>query len=66
MKCQLFKTPIIISKVLLSSKKYVVGGWGSINPEVKGPPIYELMEKYILNKKLIKPKLNNNVKVLGM
>ena len=48
------------------SKKYVVGGWGSINPEVKGPPIYELMEKYILNKKLIKPKLNNNVKVLGM
>ena len=48
------------------SKKYVVGGWGSINPEVKGPPIYELMEKYILNKKSIKPKLNNNVKVLGM
>ena len=48
------------------SKKYVVGGWGSIYPEVKGPPIYELMEKYILNKKLIKPKLNNNVKVLGM
>ena len=49
-----------------SSKKYVVGGWGSINPEVKGPPIYKLMEKYISNKKLIKPKLNNNVKVLGM
>ena len=48
------------------SKKYVVGGWGSINPEVKGPPIYKLMEKYISNKKLIKPKLNNNVKVLGM
>ena len=48
------------------SKKYVVGGWGSINPEVKGLPIYKLMEKYISNKKLIKPKLNNNVKVLGM
>lgn len=28
-------------------KSYVVGGWASVNPEVEGPPIYDLMETYI-------------------
>ena len=32
------------------SKKYVVGGWGSINPDVEGPAIFELLENYISEK----------------
>ena len=51
---------------LISSKKYVVGGWGSVNPDVEGPAIYNLLEKYITEKKIIKPKNSKPVKVLGM
>ena len=28
-------------------KKYTVGGWGSVNPNTKGPAIYDLLESYI-------------------
>ena len=51
---------------LISSKKYVVGGWGSVNPDVEGPAIYNLLEKYITEKKIIKPKNSKPVEVLGM
>ncbi len=51
---------------LISSKKYVVGGWGSVNPDVEGPAIYNLLEKYITEKKIIKPINSKPVKVLGM
>ncbi len=49
-----------------SQKKYTVGGWGSINPEVEGPPIYKLLEDYVSGEKIIKPKQNNPVKVEGI
>ena len=48
------------------NKNYVVGGWGSVNPEVKGPPIYKLLEKYIIGQKIIKPKFKETVKVEGV
>ena len=48
------------------SKQYIVGGWGSINPDVKGPPIYKILEKYISNEKLVKPKSKNLVKIRGV
>ena len=48
------------------SKQYIVGGWGSINPDVKGPPIYKILEKYISNEKLVKPKNKNLVKIKGV
>jgi sulfur-oxidizing protein SoxB len=33
-----------------AGRKYVVGGWASVNQSVEGPPIYDLMEKYISSK----------------
>ncbi len=48
------------------NKKYVVGGWGSVNADVKGPPIYDLLVKYISKKKIIKPNNLNTIKILGM
>ena len=53
-------------KPLESNKKYVVGGWGSVNPNVKGPPIYDLLENYISSKKIIKPNKINTVQILGI
>ena len=49
-----------------SQKKYTIGGWGSINPEVKGPPIYKLLEDYVSGEKIIKPKHNNPVTIKGI
>ena len=49
-----------------SQKKYTIGGWGSINPEVEGPPIYKLLEDYVSGEKIIKPKHNNPVKIKGI
>ena len=53
-------------KPLESSKKYVVGGWGSVNPNVKGPAIYSLLENYISRKKIIKSSNLETVKIVGM
>jgi len=53
-------------KEIENSKKYIVSGWGSVNENVEGPPVYSLLEKYITEKKLIKPKNPGSVKILGM
>ena len=34
-------------------KKYKVGGWASVNENTEGPPVWELVEKYIRRKKII-------------
>ena len=49
------------------NKKYVVGGWGSVNEGVEGPTIYDIVEEYIKNKGIISSKKSRSiVKVLGM
>ena len=53
-------------KTIESNKKYVVGGWGSVNPNVKGPAIYNLLENYISEKKIIKKSNLEAVKIVGM
>ena len=53
-------------ELIESSKTYVVGGWGSINENVSGPPIYDIMQTYISEQQLIKPKHPNPVRVVGM
>ena len=49
-----------------AQKKYTIGGWGSINPDVKGPAIYNVLEDYILDKRNISPKQNNPVTIKGI
>ncbi|WP_108881867.1 thiosulfohydrolase SoxB [Anderseniella sp. Alg231-50] len=38
---------------LEADKKYVVGGWASVNENVEGPAIYDLMEKHITSKQVV-------------
>ena len=56
----------MLDQHLEANKKYIVGGWGSVNPNVKGPPIYSISEKYISEKKVINAKKTETVEVLGM
>ena len=47
-------------------RKYTVGGWASVNEDVEGPAVYDLMENYISRKKNISMPQNQTVKVVGM
>ncbi len=48
------------------SRKYVVAGWASVNEGTKGPAIYDLMEKFIIDQGVIDLPKNESVKVIGM
>jgi sulfur-oxidizing protein SoxB len=52
--------------LLQSNQKYVVGGWGSVNQNVKGPDIYDLLENFISEKKVIKASSKETVRIVGM
>jgi sulfur-oxidizing protein SoxB len=47
------------------NKNYVVSGWASVNPETEGPPIYDLVGRYIERHKSVKIEPNRNVKIFG-
>ena len=49
-----------------ADRRYVVGGWASVNPDTEGPAIYDLLESYISRKKTIQPSGAGRVKVTGM
>lgn len=48
-----------------ATKEYVVGGWASVNPEVEGPPVYDIVNQYVTRKKVINLPQNRAVKVVG-
>ena len=52
--------------LIQENKNYIVGGWGSINKEVKGPKIYNLLEDYIKVQEKVSPKFKDPVEVIGM
>lgn len=49
-----------------AGKSYKVAGWASVNEGVEGPPVYELMEKYISGKGVIALQKSNTVKIEGI
>ncbi len=38
---------------LQADRKYVIGGWASVNENVEGPAIYDLMEQHITQKQIV-------------
>jgi sulfur-oxidizing protein SoxB len=50
---------------LEAAREYVVAGWGSINQDTEGPPIWEVVANYITARKLIDIKPSATVKVVG-
>lgn len=53
-------------KPIEAEKSYVVGGWASINENVEGPAIYDLMEAHIGNLGTVPASANRAVKVVGI
>lgn len=53
-------------KPLDADKGYAVAGWASVNQNVEGPPIWELVERYVAAAKTVKVAPNASVKVTGV
>jgi len=46
-------------------REYVVAGWGSVNQGVEGPPVWELVERYIGREKTVRIAPNTSVRISG-
>ena len=52
-------------KPIDAAREYTVAGWASVNEGTEGPPVWELVEKYVAGKKSVKVEAGAGVKVLG-
>ena len=47
------------------AKDYTVAGWASVNEGTEGPPVWELVENYVAQKKVLRIEPSTSVKVIG-
>jgi len=47
------------------ARTYVVAGWASVNEATEGPPVYDLVSKYIRSEKVVTVPENTNIKIKG-
>jgi sulfur-oxidizing protein SoxB len=52
-------------KPIEATRDYTVAGWASVNESTEGPPVWDLVEKYVAAKKTVKVKTGSAVKVVG-
>ncbi|HRK24216.1 MAG TPA: thiosulfohydrolase SoxB [Beijerinckiaceae bacterium] len=48
-----------------AARKYVVAGWASVAQNVAGPPIWEVVDRYVSRVKTVRLEPNTSVKVTG-
>ncbi|RDV05613.1 thiosulfohydrolase SoxB [Undibacter mobilis] len=53
-------------KPLDPKREYTVAGWASVNEGTQGPPVWELVERYIAAQKTVRVAPNTRVKITGM
>ena len=58
-------TELKTGKPIDANRRYVVAGWASVNQGTEGPPIWEVVEKYLTRVKTVKLDPNTSVKVVG-
>ena len=49
-----------------AAKNYTVAGWASVNEGTEGPPIYDVVSRYIERHKTVRIESNNSIKVSGV
>jgi sulfur-oxidizing protein SoxB len=47
------------------ARDYTVTGWASVNEGTEGPPVWELVERYIAKRKGVNVEANTRIKVVG-
>ena len=48
------------------NKEYTVAGWASVNEGTQGPPVWELVERYVAAAKTVRVAPNSSVKISGV
>jgi S-sulfosulfanyl-L-cysteine sulfohydrolase len=46
------------------AKTYVVAGWGSVNENVEGPPVWDLLGDYLKSQREVSPRPRQSVKIV--
>jgi sulfur-oxidizing protein SoxB len=49
-----------------SNKDYIVAGWASVTENVEGPPVWDLVERYVTRVQNVRIEPNTSVKVVGI
>lgn len=47
-----------------AGRNYVVAGWGAVNPNAKGPPVWDILAAYLQRQKVVHLAPNDSVKVV--
>ena len=59
-------TELKTGKAIDASRNYVVAGWAAVGKDTQGPPIWEVVEKYLSAVKTVNLAPNTSVKVSGV
>ncbi|MFK8077840.1 MAG: thiosulfohydrolase SoxB [Granulosicoccus sp.] len=57
-------TDLATGKAVEPGKSYVVAGWASVNEDVEGPAVYDVMENYLTSLGTVVPTVNDAVKII--
>jgi sulfur-oxidizing protein SoxB len=52
-------------KPIEPKKEYTVAGWASVNEDTEGPPVWDLVERFIAAEKTVRIAPNTSVKISG-
>jgi sulfur-oxidizing protein SoxB len=58
-------TQLKSGKTIEPKKEYVVAGWASVNEGTEGPPVWDLVERYVADAKTVRVAPNSSVKISG-
>jgi sulfur-oxidizing protein SoxB len=58
-------TQLKSGKAIEPKKEYVVAGWASVNEGTEGPPVWDLVERYVADAKTVTVAPNISVKISG-
>ena len=47
------------------NREYTVAGWASVNEGIEGPPVWDLVERYVAAEKTVRIVPNSSVKISG-
>ena len=58
-------THLKTGKPIDPAKEYTVAGWASVNEGPEGPPVWDLVERYVASEKTVRIMPNRSVKISG-
>ena len=59
-------THLKLDKPIDPNREYMVAGWASVNEDTHGPPVWDLVERYIAAEKSVRIATNSSVKISGI